>query len=385
MDAPHTQPRFYSAGLAVSFMVALCLPLVSMVAGWGRGPELGEKRVSVPPPALPRTLAEWKEYPRTFEKYFNDSFGWRNWLIVGRSLLVIKGWAVHPSVLYDAKCGKMFYRPDKLTGGLLMPTWDKRNRDRICDFILRHQRVARSRSMSYLFVAVPSRLSVYPEAHPVGRYLQNRRLLDAVEEKFEERRNGGFIELLDVLEARRQKPIYYRFDTHWTDAGARLAYERIVEGLKEQELPIEPIPASEFRPVEEPMAGDITGLLGLNHFPRFLETRTTPVHRLSTLRALHALGEAGETTETLEDGPENLLKACRDSRRFRLSGTSGGPRLLVFRDSCTVALVPYLAEHFSEATFIWTRPGDYDYGKWLERVRPDVVLEIFGEYNIQRL
>ena len=385
MDAAKPTNRAYAAFLSVTFLAALCLPLVSMALGWGRGPELGEKRELAVPPVLPRTLPEWKEYPRKFEGYFNDSFGWRNWLVVGRSLLVVHGWASHPSVLYDPRCDMMFYRPDKLTGGVLMPTWDKPKRDRILNFILRHQRAARSKSRSYLFVAVPSRLSVYPEAHPVGVYLQKRRLLDEVKQKFRQVENRGFIELLDVLAAHRQEPIYYKHDTHWTDAGARLAYERIVEGLTEQGLDMEPIPASEFRYVQEPMAGDVTGLLGINHFPRFLETRTTPVRTNASLRALHVLNEAGEVIQTQEDTPENLLRACRDGRRFRLTGSSGGPRLLVFRDSCTVALVPYLAEHFSEATFIWTRAGEYRMGEWMDKVQPDVVLEIFGEYNILRL
>lgn len=386
MKPDHPRSRTSAAVLTGLFMVAVSLPLVSMCFGWGRGPELGEKRQLTPPPARPATLAEWSAFPRACEMYFQDSFGWRNWLIAYRGRMVLSGWVSHPDVLFDPRSRMMFYRPDKASAGHFSTASDGAKRTRIIRALRLKAKWAETRGLHYLFVAIPQRLSLYPEAHPMGRYMQNQRLLDAVARELGGPACQSFLDVTPVLAAHRRdsQEIYYRTDTHWTDYGARLAYGEIMRRLLNQGLELPPFPAAAFRFEPEPMAGDITGLLGINSFTHWLETRISPVLRESTLRKLESLDAEGRVIAPQEDRPENLLRACREGRQFRLSGVSTGPRALVIRDSFTTALVPYLAEHFSEATFVRTIPGEYDLPAWVERTRPDVVLEIFGEGNIMR-
>lgn len=386
MKTERTGSRIHAAVRTGLFMGLLCLPLVSMVVGWGRGPEIGEKRTLAAPPARPRTLAEWKAFPRSYEAYFNDSFGWRNWLIMGRGLLVLQGWVNHPDVLYDVHSRMLYYRPNKASGGHHSTSLDVAKRERVLKYFRRTAAWAETNGIVYQMTVVPSRLTVYPEGHPLGRHLQGRRLLEDVGRKIRPEERARYLDVTDTLVAHRRDPeaIYYKFDTHWTDHGARLAYVEILRGLKTQGLDVEPFPESAFRFSQEPMPGDITGLLGINSLTNWLEVRVEPVLKDSSLRVLQVLDPAGQVVSTVEDSPEALLRACRESRQFRLSGVSPGPRALVVRDSFTIALVPYLAEHFSEATFVRTIPGEYCLKEWVERIRPDVVLEIFGEINVMR-
>ncbi|MEQ1871899.1 MAG: hypothetical protein ABL961_17915, partial [Vicinamibacterales bacterium] len=54
------------------------------------------------------------------------------------------------------------------------------------------------------------------------------------------------------------------------------------------------------------------------------------------------------------------------------------PRLVMFRDSFTSALAPFLSEHFSRAVYLWQ--NDFD-AAVIEQEKPDVVLhEIVGRH-----
>jgi hypothetical protein len=90
--------------------------------------------------------------------------------------------------------------------------------------------------------------------------------------------------------------------------------------------------------------------------------------------------------------PRPLVKprAPRARRDEALSDTGGQPRLVMhvddpdlpvavaFRDSFATALVPLLAEHFSQSTWLWTRTADPDE---IEAANPDfVIYEITERY-----
>jgi hypothetical protein len=52
------------------------------------------------------------------------------------------------------------------------------------------------------------------------------------------------------------------------------------------------------------------------------------------------------------------------------------PSVVVFRDSFSIAMHPYLSEHFSRSLYYWQRHGDMEI---FEREKPDLVIhEIVG-------
>jgi alginate O-acetyltransferase complex protein AlgJ len=56
------------------------------------------------------------------------------------------------------------------------------------------------------------------------------------------------------------------------------------------------------------------------------------------------------------------------------------PRAVIFRDSFTSALAPYLSEHFSRVVYIWRNDVAVDE---IEAERPDVVLQELVSRHIQ--
>jgi hypothetical protein len=57
------------------------------------------------------------------------------------------------------------------------------------------------------------------------------------------------------------------------------------------------------------------------------------------------------------------------------------PRAVIFHDAFAVFLVPYLAEHFSHATWVWRPKFD---GNLVRRLRPDIVIEERVERHLMR-
>ncbi|MFH0880918.1 MAG: hypothetical protein V2A34_14475 [Lentisphaerota bacterium] len=379
-------PRFLSFLLAGLFLVAIYLPLAGSLSGMGPGPDLGEKRQIANPPSWPGNLKDWGAYPDLFEKYFNDNFGFRNWLVIGRSLLVLHGWTTHPSVLFDPRSKMLFFRrSDPMDPELLTPP-DKKQLARIGRYIRSNNQWLADHDAAYLFAAVPSRLSIYYESHPLGSYLHAHRAFDVLKSRAEVR-DAGFVDLLDVLNLHRADPqaIYYRYDTHWTDYGAYLAYLDIISHFNRKGLSLTPVAQTEFNPCNERLKGDMIGLLGLHIMTNFLETMTFPIRATSSVYRADLMDEYGRTIQTVKGDAKTVLNACREARQFKIYGPPSGPRLLVFRDSYTTALLPYLAEQFSEATFVWTYPGKTQTPAWFDRTKPNGVLEIFSEYNVLRL
>jgi hypothetical protein len=54
----------------------------------------------------------------------------------------------------------------------------------------------------------------------------------------------------------------------------------------------------------------------------------------------------------------------------------------MLRDSFTSHLAPFVSEHFRRAVYLWQRSFDYEA---IERERPDVVIEEFGERMLSLL
>ena len=75
-----------------------------------------------------------------------------------------------------------------------------------------------------------------------------------------------------------------------------------------------------------------------------------------------------------------LMKDKRQYAKFEnqqkplaLGVPSGGlPRAVVFRDSFSNALIPYLSENFRRVLFVWTRDVE---AKYVLREKPDIVIQ----------
>lgn len=355
----------------IAFLTILYLPAVGMIAqphkrrvhgAW----EEGENR---PFPTLAWRSSSVLAFPKALGEYFQYNFGFRRNLIRWHTKLVGEtlGKSTSSSVL-EGKDGWLFLGENGTIEdyrGLLPFTPAQLERWRQ---VLESRRDWLARQgIHYLFVVCPDKHSIYGEYMPdrVNRVRTQTRL----DQFMEFMREHSQVEILDLrpalLELKKRHLCYQPQDTHWNGVGAFVGYQQIVQRLR-------------------------------TWFPELhaLEMSDCEIYRQENLRTDLARLQGKESITTVMDGlrPIGGFRAQlqqdpndRDDTMFELAHSTRGDaplgRLLMSHDSFTNLLRPFLAEHFREALYIWSR-NDQFLAQAVRDYHPDVVIEEIVERRL---
>lgn len=346
--------------LVVLFVAVIALPLVANLAGVDGADPGAENRELA---ALPRVDGSWTSIaalPAGFSAWFDDHFGFRSRLVRGYGESRLFGLGVSPSaaVIKGAE-GWFFYGDDKAVE-------DYANVEPMTDEALANWRAAilaardwlRARGIAYVFTITPDKHVVYGEAMPrsiarVGDLSRADQLFTALQD------TGLAVDVRPALfEAKTRERVYQRTDTHWNERGALAAYQQIINAVRAR-VPATP-PAwkrDDFTPAERAIEGlDLAGMMGLTRVLDELDMTLAP-RRPRRARVVEPAG----ARPTDEEG--RLVTEIDDPSL---------PRAVIFRDSFTSRLVPFLSEHFSRAVYLWQNDFDADA---VMKEHPDVVIQ----------
>ncbi|MCH2187752.1 hypothetical protein MK280_18005, partial [Myxococcota bacterium] len=181
------------------------------------------------------------------------------------------------------------------------------------------------------------------------------------------------VEVLDLLpileEAKSDRQVFHRTDSHWNDEGAFVAYSAMLDRLS-QMLPVledQPQPEMKRETSEVPGLG-LARIVGMAYeFPEEVTTVQAVSPRSRIARKYRSRYEERlERLQPVAHGVEG----------------SGYPRAVMFRDSFANALIPYLSENFERILYIWDR--DVDVAQ-VDIEKPDIVIqEIVGRFLSRR-
>jgi hypothetical protein len=333
--------------LTAIFAVIISLPLAANLAG-GDGADPGAEH---------RELATWKD---GVTAWFDDHFGFRSTLVrwYGESRLFWLG--VSPSAAVIAgRDGWFFYADDKavedyanveLLDDAAIANWR--------EAVLRARNWLQARGIGYVFTIAPDKPVLYDEEFPptIARIHDTSRadqLFVALQD------TGLAIDTRPALfEAKQRERIYHKTDTHWNDRGALVAYQAIVNAARAQAPAIAgPWTRADFTPAARDVeSGDLAAMMGLKRVLREEDLALDP-NRPRLARVVEPAGAApmAEEGRLVTEIPGSSL-----------------PRAVIFRDSFTSRLVPFLSEHFSRAVYLWQ--NDFD-AQVIEQEHPDVVIQ----------
>ena len=352
--------------LVIVFVAVIALPLA--INGSGRdGADPGaENRELAPFPTIDGSLTSMAQYPAAFGLWFEDHFGLRSTLVrwYGETRLFALGTSPSSAVLKGSD-GWFFYADDRALDDYASA--DPLTPEALANWreaLVRARRWLDARHVGYVFLIAPDKHFVYPEAMPatIVRVHEASRtdqlyggLLDT----------GFVVDLRPVLaRAKAVERIYQRTDTHWNDRGALAAYQAIVRAARTQVPAIAPpLERGDFEGVEHDVeAGDLAAMMGLKRVLREQDLALVP-KRPRLARVVEPAG----AVPMAEEG--RLVTEIPGSRL---------PRAVIFRDSFTSRLVPFLSEHFSRAVYLWQ--NDFD-AQIVEQEHPDIVIqEIVGRH-----
>ena len=352
--------------LVAGFLAAISAPGLVQFLGLSLG-SLAENRNRAPRPELEFRRAALAEFPEKFDAYYRDSFGLRDQLIGWNKYAKVcwLGTSPSPNVLIG-RGGWLFYtgegslddmrhaRPFTLEE---LEVW-RRTYESRRDWLAQ-------RNIRYLIVIPPNKHTIYPEfvparlapMHAQSRYGQLLKYL----------RTHTDLPILDLrqplLAEKASGRLYFRRDTHWNQRGAMVAYRAIGAELGRWFSNVRPQPPAAFHEsYADCMTPDLSLLLGLGGvLPDRAEVLYEPV--------------AGRKARRVPVAPEfepdpavgRPLMGCAFER-----AEPGLPRAMMFGDSFSLTLMPFLSEYFSRSFYKLLTPFD---SALIEREQPQIVID----------
>ena len=314
-----------------------------------------EARTLSPVPGWPRSPAQWNALPRALERFVSDHFGLRAQLV--RAHAALRYAVVLPTDLrvLIGRDGFLFLNGDgsieQATGQLLREPAIQKFADRAAEL---QKRLAAKNTR--LLVAIPpngstinrSRLPAWAATQPaVSEYDLMMKALAA--------RGVAAVDLRPpLLSANAMQPTYRRTDTHWNKLGALIAYNRVVEALRQPDWIIDPIRV--LRGFEPVPGGDLARLLAVSN-------SVTDEDAVIDLTPYRPTTLVTKPIDTQFESGGDLVETGR-----------AGPTVIVIGDSFTRGFwQDYFALHAGK--YVWMHHELCGFAmSVVERERPDIVV-----------
>lgn len=350
--------------LVILFSVTLVLPLLVMLIAPAADVSSAEKRRLAELPEF--SLNDIDQYPRKFEKYYDDNFGLRQWLVHNYNYLQVKLLGISNTKWVLVGKEGWLYQGGETHVREMRNAWPYTpvQLDRWSKILSEKHQWLKSRGIAYLFVFTPNKNLMYPEflpqhVKPASRVSRLDQLLAHLQSTID----VPFVDLRPVLkDAANNMRTYHRTDTHWNDYGGYIGYRAIMAAIKPELPDIRPLELSprDFVTVDA-RGGDLAQMLDMQSTLREQRIQTRlPVERCARNPKL---------------GP-NASDEARFENSFATYCDSAPYRVLMFRDSFSFAMMPYLSETFGYIYYYVNSPVSLDIMRELvAKHKPDLVIE----------
>lgn len=300
------------------------------------------------------------EFPTQFTDYTKDNFSFRSRLF--RVYAYVKSQYFQSSPLpEDVLIGKdkwLFANVPSCNGDLRGTEQVPENELQIVGMnMLQKFKWLQDRGIKFYVMVTPNKNRVYPEKMPRGYdpvpHVGHNRL-ELYKRYFIEQVGIPIIDPTDSLvQAKQRRDVYYTSDTHWNLFGGFKGYQVIMDALQRDFPYLYKIPeeAFIFQQVESDQ-GDLAMLFGMEDVYKRVDYHMTFSNPDLKLELPHS---------------SDIRIDYRDNKTIEGSKL----KLLMYRDSYANYLIPFLNQHFKDATYIWS----YEFTPSLiEELKPDVVI-----------
>lgn len=369
-----SQSNTFSAKiLCFGFVLYLFLPLLQQTLAPFELPGVKEGRKKMAFPSLHKFGVE--KFTTRFERYYNDNFGFRDFLIKLSNSLKFHLFGVSSTEqVLIGKDGWLF-----LTAGTNLDSKPRRRsltqntlQRKAASFQKKSDTLA-ALGIKYLLVIAPDKNSIYPEYYPAhlkppstGKYEQFLKYM----------REHTTVALSDIkprlLSAKTEGELYFRGDSHWNDLGAFFGYLAITEELKRLFPNIKPSALEEFKLYERPGAYALVRMLGIfkpQQFPSTYVKRKVPdlwYNLARKQRSRHAPFVVRRNFPIQDHFPpvSELI-----------------PKGIVYRDSFFARLASFVSYNFAELHMYSTQYYKFDL-ELIKKEQPSIVIEEIVERNL---
>jgi len=361
-----------SCGFLLLIFTSPLLMLFTPQAQWS----FNENRALATVPDFPHDWDQWQHFSEGVENYFSDNFGYREWLIgrynrelkkrfnkglTSKVLVAEEGWLYFTGDdLLEDYLGDRVVPDEKLD--ILIETWAEREK-----------RFA-ALGISYLVVIAPNKQTVYPEFLPPQFFeKKGTTVLERLRRRIMQAGTppGYWLDLLpELLPEKTKHRIYQKTDTHWNKHGGYNAYQQIMNRLSVR-FP-DQIFSNRFKYIkDEPgKGGDLAKMIMADD--EYIEIRPK-------YEAVPVCAEKTPGTTYLPTVYHTAKQGAGENRSILTTCGDATLKALVFRDSFSIAIIPFLAENFSTAIFAWQRYDPLVVEEAIIKYQPDIIIEEINE------
>lgn len=283
-----------------------------------------EKRYAQAVPKLKENGRWNREYFSQWNSYVSDHFALRQEMATWDAILLSKAFGISNSEkVIVGKDGWLYFQEtmDDYLGHDLLSEREIHNCAKVLSLL---EEGAGEKACRFVAAIAPNKNSLYPEQMP-GRYRK-----ESEENNFshllpELKRQGvSFVNLHEAF-MEQDEVLYHRLDSHWNNAGAVLACDRLLTALDKEHTDYSDI--SFHR--ERNFSGDLKGML----YPRWNLLDENVIYDLP-----HSYSYVGNVKSTEDMVIETEQPDAEGS-------------VVMFRDSFGNALLPYIADEYAHGFF----------------------------------
>lgn len=355
-----------NALLALLFAAFCAVPLIGAIwSGAHHSESRVEKRRLADLPAWPRSFSAWLPWPKRFDAYATDRFGFRDVLLDGYKAMMTDVFRQSASPrAFIGKDGWLFLgspavRADMQGGD---PYTDSQLRNIVQQINARGE-LLEAMHIRFGFMVAPDKHSVYPQYLPAGVYGGfSRRRLAALDRAMAATGHPYYTDISDAMRqasANSPVPLYYKSDTHWNHWGAYLGYQawQRASGTWLDLHRFDYTIGQFWRPPGS-ITGDLGVMSGYQPFDRDIKPAFAYPCDISDWNAPIAM--------------RRRLKL--PPSQFRTADCSSDGAGLVIHDSFVKSMAPYLADNFQHVWMVWAYPDDAQFAWLVQTLHPDAVL-----------
>lgn len=264
---------------------------------------------------------------------------------------------------------------------------------KIRDIINMRKKYLKKYGIDYYIMIVPDKNRVYGEYYPqyihkLFDYGRGEQLV-----AYLKKNNIDVIyPLKELTSAKEVGLVYYKYDTHWNTYGAFIGYEEMMSFLSMNYNNIDKLEKNDFYVDNIPeYQADYLEKKGIIDSEKIIGNKGDgDLHRM-----LYSLtydeNVPSESILNMEKKKEYNFKIVEYKENLGIGGihttnekASNRMKLLMLRDSFSMAMMPYVAESFSDVKFIWSQ----DFNLYFDDIigsHPDLVIQEIGERGINCL
>lgn len=301
-----------------------------------------------------RTLATWKpfiinnqinyNFGKDFDDWFNDRFATKYILtdLNNLSLFLNRSWQTNKVI--KGRDGWLFFkRCGSIRNFQNLDLFSKEELEEITQYIESIDNYCKKRNKKFYFVITPDKNKIYGEFYPYSIKKTNPDSKSRAFQLIKYLEENTSIKVIYPYEAlhkekSKNKPLYFKTDTHWNELGAYVAYKEIMKVINsDNKLKMATIGSISY----SKYSGDLNEML-----TKRLKQKKEIIPSIQVKNKSHTC---------LKTKDKHDVQECQN--------IYGKQSLLMYRDSFTISLIPLLAETFKHSKYIWdysANPQDID-------------------------